>query len=58
MFFQPGIEDRGKKFSEATTNAYSSVVGRVVFVSRFINWCNNSFVPSAREKTAFKNKVK
>ena len=48
MFFQPGIEDRGKKFS--ATNAYSPVVGRVVFISRFINWCNNSFAPSAREK--------
>ena len=57
MFFQPGIEDRGKKFSEAATNAYSPVVRRVIFISRFINWCINSLTPSAREKTAFKNKI-
>ena len=51
--FQSGIKYWGEKLSETTIYTYTSIISRVLLVSRFINRGYYSFAPRARVKTTF-----
>ena len=56
--FQSGIKYWSEKLSETTIYTYTSIISRVLLVSRFINRGYYSFAPRARVKTTLEYKVK